>query len=61
MSLITLILTLIFIGIIMWLINSLLPMDPLIKRIINIVIIIAVIIWLLRIFGVWGEISSVKI
>ena len=62
MSLISLILTLIVIGILLWLINNYIPMDGKIKKIINIVVVVAVIIWILGIFvGGWGEIGNIRI
>jgi hypothetical protein len=50
--LITTIITLIVVGILLWLVNNKLPMDGTIKTIINVVVIIAVVLWLLRSFGV---------
>jgi hypothetical protein len=52
MDLITLILVLVVIGVIMWLINAKVPMDPTIKQILNIAVIIFVVLWLL--FNVFG-------
>lgn len=49
---INLIITLIVVGVLLWLVNNYLPMDGKIKQILNIVIIIAVILWLLRSFGI---------
>ena len=54
MSLVSIIITLIVVGVLLWLVNSYIPMDGKIKQILNIVIVIAVILWLLRAFGVWG-------
>ena len=50
--LINLIITLVIVGVLLWLVNTYLPMDGKIKSILNIVIVIAVIIWLLRSFGI---------
>jgi hypothetical protein len=61
MSLITLIITLIVVGVLLWLVNSYIPMDAKIKSILNIVVVIAVILWLLSAFGVIGAISGVRI
>ncbi len=52
--LISLIITLIVVGVILYLINNYLPMDGKIKSILNIVVVIAVILWLLRSFGLLG-------
>lgn len=49
--LINVIITLIVVGVLLWLVNNKLPMDGTIKSIINIVVVIAVVVWLLRSFG----------
>jgi hypothetical protein len=62
MSLISLILTLIVIGVLLWLINTYIPMDGKIKKIINVVVVVAVILWVLGLFvGGWGEIGNLRI
>jgi len=61
MPLIHIVLVLIVVGVLLWLINSFIPMDPKIKSILNIVVVIAVIIWLLQAFGVLGQISRVRV
>lgn len=57
MSLINVVITLAVVGVILWLINTYLPMDGKIKNILNIVVVIAVILWLLRAFGVLGSLG----
>lgn len=52
MPLINVVLTLIVVGVLLWLINAYIPMQATIKRILNIVVVIAVILWLLYGFGV---------
>jgi membrane-bound ClpP family serine protease len=49
-----LIIVLVIVGVILFLINNYLPMDGKIKSILNIVVVIAVILWLLRSFGMLG-------
>jgi hypothetical protein len=61
MSLVTLVITLIIVGVLLWLVNTYIPMDGKIKKIINIVVVIVVIIWLLRVFGVWGSIENISV
>lgn len=61
MSLVTVVITLIVIGVLLWLMNQYVPMDAKIKRIINIVVIVAVVLWLLRAFGLFDYLSNVKI
>jgi hypothetical protein len=50
--LLNVVITLIIVGVLLWLVNTYLPMDAKIKSILNIVIVIAVVLWLLRSFGV---------
>ena len=61
MSLITVVITLIVVGVLLWLINTFIPMDGTIKRIVNIVVVIAVVLWLLSVFGVLGQIGNVRV
>ena len=51
MPLVSLIITLIIVGLLLWLINQFIPMDNKIKTILNIVVVIIVILWLLNVFG----------
>jgi hypothetical protein len=51
---ISLIVTLIVIGVLLWLVNQYIPMDAKIKQILNIVVVIVVVIWLLHVFGLIG-------
>jgi hypothetical protein len=60
MPLINVVITLVVVGLLLWLVNSYIPMDGKIKSILNVVVVIAVIIWLLYGFGVisrGGDIS----
>ena len=52
MPLITIIIVLIIVGVLLFLINNYIPMAAPIKTILNIVVIIAVVIWLLQVFGI---------
>lgn len=52
MPLINVVVTLVIIGVVLWLINTYIPMQATIKTILNWVVIIAVIIWLLYGFGI---------
>jgi hypothetical protein len=61
MSLITVIITLIVAGVLLWLVNTYIPMDGKIKKIINIVVVVVVVLWLLNVFGVWGHIRDVRV
>lgn len=61
MSLLALIVLLVLVGVALYFVNTLPWIDPKIRKIINIVVVIAVIIFLLRVFGVWGEITSIRL
>ena len=51
--LIYVVLVLIIVGVVLWLINSFLPMASSIKTILNIVVVVVVIMWLLSFFGIF--------
>ncbi len=57
MSLISLVVVLIVIGILLWLVNTHIPMDAKIKQILNIVVLIVVVLWLLNVFGLLGAMN----
>lgn len=61
MPLIQVILVLIVVGIILGLINRFIPMAGSIKSILNAVVIIAVVLWLLSVFGILGQLSTIRI
>ncbi len=61
MPLIHVLLVLIVVGILLWLINSYIPMAGSIKMILNLVVIIVVVLWLLSVFGLMGEISNIRV
>jgi hypothetical protein len=61
MPLINLVVVLIVIGVLLWLVNSFIPMDRKIKQILNIVVVIVVVIWLLQVFGVMGSLGNIRV
>ena len=54
MPLMSIVIPLIVVGVLLWLVNAYLPMDGKIKTILNAVVVIAVILWLLRVAGMLG-------
>jgi hypothetical protein len=54
MPLMNIVIPLIVVGVLLWLVNAYLPMDGKIKTILNAVVVIAVILWLLRVAGMLG-------
>ncbi|MFA4904657.1 MAG: Thivi_2564 family membrane protein, partial [Desulfobaccales bacterium] len=61
MPLIHVVLVLIVVGVLLGLVNSYIPMAGSIKSILNAVVVIAVVLWLLSVFGVIGELSKIRI
>jgi hypothetical protein len=61
MPLLTLVGLLIVVGVLLWLVNTYIPMDGKIKSILNAVVVIAVVIYLLQVFGLIGDLSAIRI
>jgi hypothetical protein len=61
MDLISLVVTLIVVGVLLWLVNTYIPMDAKIKNILNIVVVIAEELWLLNVFGVIGSVHTIHV
>jgi hypothetical protein len=61
MPLMQLVIILVVVGVVLWMINNYIPMQYTIKKILNAVVIIAVIIWLLSVFGLIGNLSTIRI
>jgi len=61
MPLISLLLTLVVVGVLLWLVNAYVPMDAKIKTILNWVVVIVVILWLLSVFGLIGPINAIRV
>ena len=59
MSILNLLITLAVVGVLLWLVNTYLPMDGKIKSILNIVVVIAVVVWLLRASGMMAGVMPV--
>ncbi|MDP1667612.1 Thivi_2564 family membrane protein [Phaeovulum sp.] len=61
MPVINLVIVLIAVGMLLWLVNNYLPMDAKIKKILNVVVVVGVVIWLLQVFGVIGNLGTMRI
>ena len=60
MSLVTIVISLIVVGVLLWLVNTYIPMDGKIKKIVNIVVVVVVVLWLLNVFGVIGHLRDIR-
>jgi hypothetical protein len=61
MPLIYIVFILIVIGILLWLVNTYIPMASSIKAILNAVVVIAVVVWILKATGVWSDVAAYRI
>ncbi len=61
MPLLNVVIVLIVVGVLLWLVNSYIPMDAQIKKILNIVVIIAVVLWILSLFLPMGHIDQIRV
>jgi low temperature requirement protein LtrA len=61
MGLLHLIIILVVVGVLLWAVNTYIPMDAKIKNILNIVVVIAVVLWLLSVFGVLGGMGDIRV
>ena len=61
MSLLTVLLVIILVGVILWAVNTFIPMDSKIKDILNIVVVIIVVVWLLKVFGIFSNLMHIQV
>jgi hypothetical protein len=61
MSLVGVVLTLVVVGVLLWLLNTYVPMDSKIKSILNAVVVIVVVVWLLQAFGLLSSLQDLRI
>lgn len=61
MSLLTILLVIIVAGFVLWLVNNIIPMDRKIRKILNIVVVVVVCIWLLKVFGLLSTLTNIHV
>jgi hypothetical protein len=61
MPLVLILLTLIVVGVLLWLVNRFIPMAGSIKSILNAVVVIGVVLWLLNVFGLFHSLSRIRV
>jgi hypothetical protein len=61
MPLLHIIVVLIVVGVLLWLVNSFIPMQHTIKSILNAIVVICVVLWLLNVFGLFHSFSRIRI
>ena len=61
MNLLVIIITVVVVGFLLYVINRLIPMQPTIKNILNVVVILILIVWLLKVFGILDSMQNVQV
>jgi hypothetical protein len=61
MSLLSILIAIIVVGVLLWLINNLIPMDRQIRKIFNLVVVVALVIWLLKAFGLFSYLTNIHV
>lgn len=61
MPLLQVIMVLIVVGVLLWLVNSYIPMQATLKKILNAVVVIAVVMWLLNVFGLLDSLLNIHV
>jgi UDP-N-acetylmuramyl pentapeptide phosphotransferase/UDP-N-acetylglucosamine-1-phosphate transferase len=61
MSLVSLVITLIVVGVLLWLINNYIPMDGKIKRILNMTVVVVVVLWILNAMGLIDSLRGIRV
>ena len=60
MPLIEIVIVLIVVGVLLWLVNTYIPMAGPIKSLLNAVVVIVMVVWILRVFGLWHYITHIR-
>jgi hypothetical protein len=61
MPILSVVIVLCVVGVLLWLVNTYLPMAAPFKTIVNVVVVIAVVLWLLSAVGILGSISGARL
>jgi len=59
--LIEIVIVLIVVGVILWLINTYIPMAGPIKSLLNAVVVIALVVWILEVVGLWHYVTNIRV
>jgi hypothetical protein len=57
----TVVLVLVAVGVLLWLATTLIPMDPTIRKVTIAVVAIALVVWLLKVAGLWQQLGAVRV
>lgn len=60
MDIVSLLVVLIIVGVCLYLVENYIPMSPPIKTVIRVVVVLFLVLWLLRVFGISGELPRMR-
>lgn len=61
MPLIEIVIVLIVVGVLLWLINTYIPMAGPIKSLLNAIVVIALVVWILKVVGLWHYVTNIRV
>ena len=61
MPILTILIAIAVTGVILWLVNSYIPMQRTIKNILNAVVVIILVVWLLNVFGILDSLKNITV
>ena len=61
MPLMQVVITLIVVGVLLWLVNRFIPMQSSIKAILNGLVVIVVVLWIVNLFGIFAPLSRIHV
>lgn len=61
MPILTIIVIIALAGFLLWAINAYIPMQPMVKNLLNVAVVIILVIWLLQLLGVFAHLGNVRV
>ena len=61
MPILTILLVIVLVGVLLWAVNSFIPMDSKVRSILNVVVVLLLIIWLLQAFGLLHGLANIRV
>lgn len=61
MPILTIIIIIALAGFLLWAINVYVPMAPMVKRLLNIAVVVILVVWLLQLLGVFTHLGAVRV
>ena len=61
MPLLQVVIVIIVVGVLLWLVNTYIPMQSTLKKILNAVVVIAMVLWLMNVFGLLDSLLNIHV